>query len=136
LIDETLVRVLAKNKMVTGSKTDLQISERFDTALAELREALDEMGKLAERGIQLCDSCPDDCANASILAQLNEIDGKILNHRGKEIVAMVFTENADASANSAKDAHATHGALGPSRAMYRQIGLAVSKNIKALSKNM
>ena len=135
-IDETLDRFLANDKAETGSQTDVKNRERFDAALIELRAALDEIGTLAEKGIQICDSCAGDCAQGSILAQLDEIDRKILAHRGKEIVAMMFSENADTSAANAKGAHGTHEALGPSRAMYRQIRLAVTRNIEALTKKV
>jgi hypothetical protein len=124
-IDATLESVLARDKADAGSITERLTNERFDKALAELQSALDEIGGIAERGMRLCDSCKNGIASEAVLAQLDEIDGKILSHPGKEIVAMVFTENKPDESK---------GALDASKAMYRQIRLAVSKNIEALDK--
>jgi len=125
-IDETLERILVQDN--TNARKAAHIDAvRFDAALAELRKALDEIDAIAERGIQLCDSCSDESASTSILEQLDEIDRNILDHRGKEIVAMVFSETST-------EAHS--GVLGASKAMYRQIQLAISKNIEALSKKV
>jgi len=120
-IDQTLSQILEKDQADIGSRNP----EQFQKALNELHCALEEMGNLADKGMKICDSCVDEGASTSILAQLDEIDRKILSHPGKEIVAMVFTENGN---------EASSGALGPSKAIYRQIGLAVKKNIESLLK--
>lgn len=99
---------------------------KFSRALADLVDALGELDSLAKRGLSLCDAferAAKDGRQAKALAEMDEIDRKIIMHRAKDIAAMVF---ADVKRDG-------EGAIEASRTMYRNIASASNKNLASLS---
>jgi hypothetical protein len=119
---------LAIPRGTSDTQTNRDKTGKFEKALVELHQALSDMGKLAERGIQLCNSYSESKSgneDRSIIQQLNDIDRKILMNPAKEIAAMVFTQD---------ESHPDTSPIEVSRKIYAEIAKAVEKNKKTLAK--
>lgn len=113
----------------TACAGDSEEAGLFQGALEELKGALRDILSLARDGERLCRKSEAGRGDRVLLAQLDEIDRKILNHPAKEVAAMVF---ALADGDTAKD-----GGCPPieaSRLFYRRLSSAAEKNLELIAK--
>jgi hypothetical protein len=104
----------------------------YSRAVRELAETLRDIRNLAEQGITACDhftGARTPLEKSHALEQLDRIDRKILDHPGKEIVAMVFSfAGKDQNESTSADP------VGTTRELYQALALAAEKNLSQLKK--
>ncbi|WP_439647446.1 motility associated factor glycosyltransferase family protein [Brucepastera parasyntrophica] len=132
-------RITSKVETVLGTEF-VPDMESFDNTIRELKNALEDIKELAAKAANLCSECGPEGSGrsyASVFAELDAIDRKIMQHPAKEIAAMVFQSVADET--NGKDENKENpsgkaGVIARSKKLYTGIVAAADRNLTLLAK--
>jgi hypothetical protein len=129
--------ILASVANGAGRQSRSEKNEKFDRAVTELEQALDELKNLATTGITLCgQSFANSHDQGKAFAELDTLDRKILAHPAKDIVAMLLSDanKTTTDASSKNPLQASEDALRTTSTLYRKIRDACDRNLAMIDK--